>query len=678
MKRSAFIFVIILLFSGCQEGIYNRLSCDESLYQPECLDDSHYMMCLNHKLTVVSCPENARCDVQSVSCKTDNVCQTAVCQDTQTLLECQNGQTVEVHCSYGCAQGQCRKDNVLGCIADQCRDGQTLLKCMDGEIHTYICPLGCENNACIESSASCVSSVCLDDKRWLQCEQGKGKTRVCPAGCAENSCITLDPCQHITCDQGICERGVCVTDAMAEIQAGSTCDYATFQEFCRQDAAVYCHQGMVVEESCPQGCSIVDIWGTSMAFCTGDTSDCTTPNQPFSYCQHYDDGTQAFDYESLERCVINSEGQYTRLDMADIGIMDTCDDLGCDSAKQHCQTPIAPLVCAFETSCDGEVFQFCQETFLGVWAGTEDCAEQNMTCGWMEGTAACRISCSTPDTSRTYCQTIDSQSYQVHSVCTMGDDLQAYEVMTYTACPHGCDETTSECIKLTETEGQRCAAEEFSDRCENDVAILCIDGIIEAENCAELGENYTCRIAPNGKRQCIEKCTEPDHIKTQCETVGAWDVTYTYQCTETENNIYYYLLKDYEICSGHCNATSDACLKLLPEEGEFCDSFEFSPYCSDNILGYCEDNSIFATDCAASGAVCETIDGTADCYAGYDICDNVGAIDTYCMETDWYGAVTYHYICSTADSGISYWALTHLEQCRNGYGACNTEGTACE
>ena len=160
--------------------------------------------------------------------------------------------------------------------------------------------------------------------------------------------------------------------------------------------------------------------------------------------------------------------------------------------------------------------------------------------------------------------------------------------------------------------------------------------------------------------------------------MGAWDVTYTYQCTETENNIYYYLLKDYEICSGHCNATSDACLKSLPEEGEFCDNFEFSSYCSDNILGYCEENSIFTTDCAASGAVCETIDGTADCYAGYDICDNVGAIDTYCMETDWYGAVTYHYICSTAASGLSYWALTHLEQCRNGYGACNTEGTACE
>lgn len=65
MKRSFLmvcLFVVAAFFlNACEEGEYNDLECDESTYQAECLDGTHYMKCNLGSLIVVACGNGHIC-----------------------------------------------------------------------------------------------------------------------------------------------------------------------------------------------------------------------------------------------------------------------------------------------------------------------------------------------------------------------------------------------------------------------------------------------------------------------------------------------------------------------------------------------------------------------------------------------------------------------------------------
>ena len=52
--------ILAMAASGCSQGEYNDLKCDDS-YQSECLTNTKYMACISNVLTVIECEPDAYC-----------------------------------------------------------------------------------------------------------------------------------------------------------------------------------------------------------------------------------------------------------------------------------------------------------------------------------------------------------------------------------------------------------------------------------------------------------------------------------------------------------------------------------------------------------------------------------------------------------------------------------------
>ena len=116
---------------------------------------------------------------------------------------------------------------------------------------TPICKITDKVAACVEASEELGCFVDSD------CGPGKicNEKRICVPDTAK-----ADPCEDVTCTEGTCSLGVCVTDAMKKLKDGDAWPTDT-QDFCVGDVAYYQDNGKVAVMDCKDG-----NWGTCVRY----------------------------------------------------------------------------------------------------------------------------------------------------------------------------------------------------------------------------------------------------------------------------------------------------------------------------------------------------------------------------------------------------------------------------
>lgn len=187
--------------SACDDGEYNNLDCDPNVYESECLSNNSYMYCRDGILTVVECGTKSVCQSKKKTHQDGT---------EEIVVSCEPlNQKPQVECTTN---------------AD-CKDATK--------------PVCSAQGVCVaaEQKPECTTNDdCKDASKPVCSAQG-----VCVAD--ETPTDTVDPCKDVTCTEGTCDRGVCVTDAMKNVKEGDECD-GSFVDFCLGDSMVFCSRAV--------------------------------------------------------------------------------------------------------------------------------------------------------------------------------------------------------------------------------------------------------------------------------------------------------------------------------------------------------------------------------------------------------------------------------------------------
>ena len=489
----------------------------------------------------------------------------------------------------------------------------------------------------------------------------------------------------MTCTNGTCDKGVCVTDTMKAVKADDPCD-ETFVEFCNGNSTVYCSsKGTVVIADCTDdgGCSIIKQKdGTkevATAWCRGAFENCTDADatEPYTvpYCitEEYEETEYA--YESLHYCIKNTENTYTAIDGLNMNIGSMCratcnaDNTGCE--KLH---PEEGNTCDKDTyvdKCAKSVAVNCDE---GVVTAL-DCSEyEGYECVAGAEGASCLKPCEDLN-DRFVCEHyVDNIYYSGKYVCENGyyvPDEESVEI-----CYHGCNEDGTDCKKLHSDEGNTCDEATYGYQCDGSLVLGCIEGAVYAIDC---GEGYEC-VETEDSVACMMPC-ENNTNKFVCEYSDDYNVYYSgkYVC---KNGYYVSDNTSIEICSNDCNENNTACKKYLNNEGNICIYGEYKEKCTNGVVDYCEPEEtsnkgkITAYKCD-EGYTCTAFDSEnyAGCVAPSDECTKVGQAVSACFaQNNTSYAITY--VCTKANDGKLYYIPGEAKVCPNG-SICNEAGTAC-
>jgi len=73
------------------------------------------------------------------------------------------------------------------------------------------------------------------------------------------------------------------------------------------------------------------------------------------------------------------------------------------------------------------------------------------------------------------------------------------------SCLNGCDEATGKCKKLHDEEGKPCNEKNYTEKCDNEIVLRCLDGKVDTVNCSELDKHH-CKIEKDNKANCFISC----------------------------------------------------------------------------------------------------------------------------------------------------------------------------
>lgn len=541
--------------SACDDGEYNNLDCDPNVYESECLSNNSYMYCRDGILTVVECG-------------TQSVC--------QSKKKTHQDGTNEI---------------VVSCAAiDQKPECTTNADCKDATK-----PVCSAQGVCVaaEQKPECTTSAdCKDATKPVCSAQG-----VCVAD--ETPTDTVDPCKDVTCTEGTCDRGVCVTDAMKNVKVGDECD-GSFVDFCLGDSMVFCSQDGVAIESCAEdgGCALVKetIGGEEhlVSWCNGPSDKCTEDGQKIGYCADY---SSELSYESHYLCVKNTEGKYTATDRSLYSELEIC-SAQCNAAKTDC----AYEVCTSTEEATTTVCDFDDEGNRVV--ASKSCVKKN------DG----------------------GLGYAYEAIQTCGSNCKA-----------------GACVPWFEGEGKPCKSSEYVDSCkgdDNNVVAYCYSGVITAENC----EEDKCLTSKDGK---AANCYGDDSL---CETAGAkksvcaeaWYGTWTSNlvCAEMSDGTKHWIAdaeKGEVKCDLGCNGDKTGCGVMTDETGKAC---------SANARAYCgKDKCAIVADGDKKNVVC---------YAETDVCTTAGASSSVCDKDKKVETTT---TCTLAADGTTLIKLKSQKSC---------------
>ena len=550
--------------SACDEGDYNNLDCDPNVYESECLSNNSYMYCRDGILTVVECGTQSVCQSKKKAHQdgTEEIVVSCEPLDQKPKAECTTNADCKDASKPVCsAQGVC-------VAAEQKPECTTNADCKDASK-----PVCSEQGVCVaaEQKPECTTNAdCKDASKPVCSAQG-----VCVAD--ETPTDPVDPCKGVTCTEGTCDRGVCVTDAMKNVKEGEECD-GSFVDFCLGDSMVFCSQDGVAIESCAEdgGCSMVKetIGGEEhlVSWCNGPSDKCTEDGQKIGYCVDY---SSELSYESHYLCVKNTEGKYTATDRSLYSELEIC-SAQCNAAKT-------------------------------------DCAYETCT--------------STEEATTTVCDFDDEGNRVVASKsCVKKNDGglgYAYEAIQ--TCGSNCKDGA--CVPWFEDEGKPCKSSEYVDSCkgdDNNVVAYCYSGVVAAENC----EDDKCLTSTDDK---AANCYGDDSL---CETAGAkksvctetWYGTWTSNlvCAEMSDGTKHWISdaeKGEVKCDLGCNADKTGCGVVTDEAGTGC-SADAEAYCGKDNCAIVADGDEKNVVCYTDTDVCETAD------ASTSVCDKDEKVET--------------------------------------------------
>ena len=486
------------------------------------------------------------------------------------MSACDEGDYNNLDCDPNVYESECLSNNSYM----YCRDGiLTVVECGTQSV--------CQSKKKAHQDGTeeiVVSCEPLDQKPKAECTTNADcKDASKPVCSAQGVCVAdetptdpVDPCKGVTCTEGTCDRGVCVTDAMKNVKEGEECD-GSFVDFCLGDSMVFCSQDGVAIESCAEdgGCSMVKetIGGEEhlVSWCNGPSDKCTEDGQKIGYCVDY---SSELSYESHYLCVKNTEGKYTATDRSLYSELEIC-SAQCNAAKTDC----AYETCTSTEEATTTVCDFDDEGNRVV--ASKSCVKKN------DG----------------------GLGYAYEAIQTCGSNCKA-----------------GACVPWFEDEGKPCKGSEYVDSCkgdDNNVVAYCYSGVVAAENC----EEDKCLTSKDGK---AANCYGDDSL---CKTAGekksvcteAWYGTWTSNlvCAEMSDGSKHWIAdaeKEDVKCDLGCNADETGCGVVTDEAGTGC---------SDDAKAYCGKGKSCAI--VANGDEKNVV-----CYTNADVCETAGTSTSAC------------------------------------------------
>ena len=486
------------------------------------------------------------------------------------MSACDEGDYNNLDCDPNVYESECLSNNSYM----YCRDGiLTVVECGTQSV--------CQSKKKAHQDGTeeiVVSCEPLDQKPKAECTTNADcKDASKPVCSAQGVCVAdetptdpVDPCKGVTCTEGTCDRGVCVTDAMKNVKEGEECD-GSFVDFCLGDSMVFCSQDGVAIESCAEdgGCSMVKetIGGEEhlVSWCNGPSDKCTEDGQKIGYCVDY---SSELSYESHYLCVKNTEGKYTATDRSLYSELEIC-SAQCNAAKTDC----AYETCTSTEEATTTVCDFDDEGNRVV--ASKSCVKKN------DG----------------------GLGYAYEAIQTCGSNCKA-----------------GACVPWFEDEGKPCKSSEYVDSCkgdDNNVVAYCYSGVVAAENC----EEDKCLTSKDGK---AANCYGDDSL---CKTAGekksvcteAWYGTWTSNlvCAEMSDGSKHWIAdaeKEDVKCDLGCNADETGCGVVTDEAGTGC---------SDDAKAYCGKGKSCAI--VANGDEKNVV-----CYTNADVCETAGTSTSAC------------------------------------------------
>ena len=297
-------------------------------------------------------------------------------------------------------------------------------------------PLECGSNQHEENG------VCVDDgDKPLECGPNQHEEN---GVCVDDDDKPIDPCKGVTCEQGSCQQGICVTDEMKAVNADDPCDVETFVEFCDGNRSVYCDQGFVQIGSCSEGCVVYEeTYNGRPKMQSGciDGGSCKQLDELKRTCGVVDKKYSQVLATACQRTVSN-ELKYVSVD----GYY--CKG-ACDAKGEKCEL-VADECDPYDKSnysCKGTLLTQCylDSQLIGV-KRTIPCQKE---CVSVSGFAMCGMPCEKEGDRSRACVYADSTEHQDSGdmVCVTTDagKLSAVWTRDYTFCEENCNTNTGKC-----------------------------------------------------------------------------------------------------------------------------------------------------------------------------------------------------------------------------------------
>ena len=450
-----------------------------------------------------------------------------------------------------------------------CADGKVCSadgKCVDSSVT----PTGCTSNAdcaagetCNTETGKCVDSSVTPTGCTSNADCAAGETCNTETGKCVDSSVTPTGCDPACGADEYCIEGACVAE-------GDACDPDQFEAICDGNTNVYC--------------GIIDydengnyIYAVAVEDCVASNMTCGNTAEYGAFCVRPCDTVD----ELVYMCDPNPkyEGDlnaYICVEMEDGGFgapfydYETCSN-GCNAEANACNKLVEDEGDAcdsgtFTERCDGSILVYC--LYGQVVAGDCSGEESATACGYSstDNYADCVVpeSCQKGAEPSLACK-MDSygDEYSVKTVCVEASDGTSGEVEIVVECSHGCDETTGECTKLVENEGESCNAADFKAMCggeSGNIAVYCYNGAVTAWDCSQ-NDGYSCLTLSEGN---LADCySAEDSCEADAESTYSCSFSYSleYVCAAMSDGKNYYYAKSQTECSEsqYCSIENGLC-----------------------------------------------------------------------------------------------------------------------
>ena len=601
--------------------------------------------------------------------------------------------------------------------------------------HTFILAISalllCACNESIKYGPECKDGDiprCTDDYHYVKCDGGTNKKEACcsdadiAAGKCKSVCMMRASgavCEEIKvdveqpeCGNGKLESGEqcdgqdlngnsCANKYGVNAKGQPVCDPVTCQvryDACEPDTTK-CGDGIIDPGEDCDGNALdnhtceADVAGSTGTLkctdnCKFDYSDCRLPK-----CGNgrIDDGeTCDTTVPASLSCASVTRGSTGSL---------SCSNL-CQIDFSGCSVPKAGDRCDISGDlnnggCDdkGRYF-YCQDGVIHVHECAYHELETDGVCAvydlddgnWKAGCIENREACDNPGEIKRRCA--DSNDYQTALNVCRRDAISGRNFWVeaddprYESCPYVCVQETGTCGKLSDLDGVLCDRQTDIGKCEGNVMVNCTE--------SKHGDKYVAT-------QCHEKCVVydmgPQYLtlagcvfeeEDKCQ-VGDPDIKTCYgdsafvlTCSKVLGDTNGYLIADDWVdCPNGCDPETGECVKFDEEEGKRCTSRSKPKCVGDDMLMYCNEDKVFASQVCIGNdgniGACITEGDSAKCY---ERCTQEGATRTKCIETSANSAYTSVETCENVDGVLIY--KENVEKSENcaSYG-CNADKTGC-